>query len=359
MSRLVERLWLAPAPGILVRAVLFPLWLLSKLFGVLVRRRIARAPGRAMRVEAKVISVGNLTVGGAGKTPVTCHLARRLLAAGHRPFVLSRGYGRAQPSRDLVVSDGASVRASAREAGDEPLLIARTCPGAPVLVGRRRADLAQAAVRDQGARLLLLDDGFQHLGLARDLDIVVIDASNPFGNGQLLPCGPLREPVEGLARAGLIWLTKVDQATPESVAALEAQVRRHSQAPLVRSAWRLADVLDDAGRSLGAGALAGKRVLMMAGIARPASFRKTLESAGAIVAAERVFADHHWFTPMEVEDVKLRARRDGLDAVALTEKDAVRLPDSADKGPFAVVRIEVELRAGEEALAAKLAQVIG
>jgi tetraacyldisaccharide 4'-kinase len=353
MGRLVERLWYRTDESLVTRVLCLPLWLVSLVWGALARRRVekARLPGRARRVEAKVISVGNITAGGAGKTPVVIHLARWLVAKGEKPFVLSRGWGREHPSRELLVSDGSQIRATVREAGDEPLLIARSCPGASVIVGRDRAEAAQTAVAESGARTILLDDGMQHVGLARDLEIVVLDAANPFGNGAVLPRGPLREPKEGLSRAGLFWFAKVEQANDEAVAALEAEVRRYSPAPIVKAAYRVADVLDDAWHGLGPRALAGKRVLMMAGIARPGSFRRTLESLGATIVEERIFGDHHWYRPMDVEGVKLRAGRLGVDAIALTEKDAVRLPDSAAKGPFAIVRIEVEIRAGEEALA--------
>ncbi|MBI5546105.1 MAG: tetraacyldisaccharide 4'-kinase [Deltaproteobacteria bacterium] len=356
MSRLLDHLWYRPREGFAAKALLWPLWLLSRLFAWIVRRRLRQweRPGRACRVEARVVSVGNLVVGGAGKTPVTIHLARRLLAQGERPFVLSRGWGREHPSRIVVASDGRQILSNAREAGDEPLLIARACPGVPVIVGRDRAAAAQAAISEFGAKLFLLDDGLQHLRLARDLDVVVLDAGNPFGNGHFMPRGPLREPKQSLGRAGLVFLSKVEQATPDEVEALEAEIRQFTQAPIVRAAYRVADVLDDEGRSLGVRALAGKKVLLMAGIAQPASFRHTLGGLGAMIAGERLFADHHPFLPMEVEEVKLQARRQGVDAIALTEKDAVRLPDSAAKGPFAVVRIELDVRAGEEGLTAAL-----
>lgn len=352
MSGWIERWWYRRDDGLLGRLLGLPLWLLSLVFGMLVRRRVRHwaRPGRARRVEARVISVGNLTVGGAGKTPVTIHLAQRLLAAGEVPCILSRGYGREQAARALVVSDGERICASPREAGDEPILIARSCPGAKVLVGPNRAALAQEAIDRFGARTLLLDDGLQHLRLARDLDVVVLDASNPFGNGCLLPRGPLREPKESLRRAGLLWMSKVDQATGGEIGMLEQELRRYSEAPIVKAAYRVVDVLDDAGASLGPRALAGKRVLLMAGVARPDSFRRTLESMGAAIVEERLFADHHRFLPREVEQAKLRARALDVDAIALTEKDAVRLPDSANRGAFAVVRIEVEIRAGAEAV---------
>jgi tetraacyldisaccharide 4'-kinase len=354
VSGVVERLWDRPSGNPLVHLLLSPLWLLSLLFGLFARRRVKRA--HPLRVQAKVVSVGNLTAGGAGKTPVTIHLAKLLLAAGKEPYVLSRGHGREQPERDRVVSDGQQVlTVDVRESGDEPLLIARACPGAAVIVARDRASAARSAVERNGAATILLDDGFQHVSLARDLDIVVLDAASPFGNGYLLPRGPLREPKEALGRAGLICISKVDQASEAEVASLEDEVRRFSQAPLVRSAYRVADVLDDEWKTMGPGALGGKRVLLVCGIARPESFRRTLASLGATIVAERVFADHHWFTASELEAAKLEAQRLGVDAIAMTEKDALRLPGPARRGPFAIVRVEVEIRSGADALATALA----
>ncbi|MGC4117538.1 MAG: tetraacyldisaccharide 4'-kinase [Myxococcales bacterium] len=358
MARDLEHPLFRRDEGPVAKVLLLGLWLLSLLFRAIVRRRRHAGKAKARRVPAKVVSVGGLTVGGAGKTPVAIHLARRLAAEGRRPAVLSRGWGRDHRSRDVVVADGNSVLVDVRASGDEPMLIAQSCPGVPVLVGPDRVPLAQAAIERFGAHTLVLDDGFQHLGLARDLDVVVIDASNPFGNGHLLPRGPLREPLEALADAGLVWLSKVEQANPRQLAWLEAMVRRHSQAPLVRSSYRVVDVLDDAGASLGRGALSGKKVLMLAGLARPLSFAHTLEAMGATVAAHRLLPDHGWLRPMDVEQAKLAMRREGLDAIALTEKDAVRLPDSARKGPFTVVRVEAELVADGEEQLTKVLQAV-
>lgn len=350
MSRALERLWYREREGALAQVLLSPLWLLSLLFRAVVRRRRRYWTDRAARVDAKVISIGGLTVGGAGKTPVVAYLASRLRRAGQAPAVLSRGYGRDRPGAALVVSKGPGPQVGVREAGDEPTMLARTCPGVPILVGPERAAIARHAVEKLGARTLVLDDGFQHVRLARDLDVVVLDASNPFGNGHLLPRGPLRDPKDALGAAGLVWLSKVDQAPQGAVEALEAEVRRFTRAPIVRSGYAVVDVLDDSGASLGPQALAGKRVMMLAGLARPGSFRRTLESVGAIVVEERLLPDHGWFRPMDVEAAKLDARRLGLEAIAMTEKDAVRLPDSARRGPFVVVRIEVVILAGEDAL---------
>lgn len=342
----------------LFKVLAFGLWLLSLVFGAVVRRRRRTAGAKAVKVEAKVVSVGGLTVGGAGKTPVAIHLARKLAAGGGSPAVLSRGWGRARPGEDVVVSDGGKVLVDVRASGDEPMLIAKRCPGVPVLVGPDRARIAKAAIGRFGARTLILDDGFQHLRLARDLDVVVVDASNPFGNGHLLPRGPLREPLEALSGAGLVWLSKCEQATERQIAWLEAQVRRHSPAPIVKSGYRVVDVLSGEGASLGAQALSGKKVLMLAGLARPIAFANTLEAMGATVPAYHLLPDHGWPRPAEIDQAKLVVRQRGLDAIALTEKDAVRLPDSSRKGPFAVVRVEAVLMGDGEAELAKVLQAV-
>lgn len=349
LHSLVERVWYGERTGLPLRALLWPLWLLSQAFGAVVRRRRRGAARRAQRVEgARVLSVGNLAVGGAGKTPVAMLLAQRLLAEGRAPAVLSRGYGR-QGSGVLVVSDGRGHHAPVREAGDEPSLIARRCPQVPVLVGADRVALGRLAVERFGARTLVVDDGFQHLKLGRDLDVVVLDATCPFGNGHLMPRGPLREGPDALAAAGVVWLSRVDQAEPERVAALVARVRSFTPAAIVRSAYRVVDVVDEAGRSLGAQALQGRRVLMLAGLARPGSFRATLRGLGAEVGAELVLRDHQWLGEAEFVAARRLLERHGLGAMALTEKDAVRLPEGAGVSCM-VVRIEPVILDGAEAL---------
>lgn len=314
----------------------------------------------AFRASVPVISVGNLTVGGSGKTPVVIALAERLAARGRKVAVLSRGYG-ATRTGARVVSDGHGPKLDAAEGGDEPVLIARRVPQALVLCGPRRAELAKQAA-GLGAQVLLLDDGFQHRALARDLDVVLVDASNPFGNGHLLPRGPKREPLAALRRADLVWFTKIDQHEPgdRTLGKLADVARKATGRPVVQSRHAHADVLDGTlTQGFGAGALAGKRVFLMAGLARPDTFRQTADAANAQIVGERVFADHHRFTAAELGEAFGAAEKGRADFVVMTEKDAVRLPPERARDPrLRVVRLGVQIVSGEEALDAALDETL-
>jgi tetraacyldisaccharide 4'-kinase len=351
MHRLVTQLWYRRDEGLLSRLLLSPLWLLSIIYGAIAAIRGRRLARRARRVGARVISVGNLTAGGAGKTPVAIYLARRLVASGQKTAVLSRGYGGQEDrSAQAVVSDGEKLLLTPEQAGDEPVLIARAVPQARVMVSPDRAALAEVSVAWFGTQAIVLDDGFQHRRLARDVDIVVVDGSNPFGNGALIPRGPLREPLSALRRASLAWISKADQAPAGDVDALAAQLQSLTGKEPVRSRYRIADISRLDGASLGVAALTGKRVLMLAGVARPESFRATLASAGALVVDEAIFPDHHRFTPAEVARAVERAKAAGAEFAATTEKDAVRLPAGAPD-LIRVVKVELEILSGEQSLA--------
>ncbi|HEY6002593.1 MAG TPA: tetraacyldisaccharide 4'-kinase, partial [Anaeromyxobacter sp.] len=218
MSPVEPSAW-SRAPGPAARLLAPPLRAAEALFraGVAVRGALyERGLLKVERAGVPVVSIGNVAVGGAGKTPAAMAVASRLVARGRKVALLSRGYG-ATRGDSRVVSDGARVRIEAAEAGDEPALVALRLPGVLVLCGPRRAEIARTAVHGLGADALLLDDGFQHRSLARDLDVVVLDAADPFGNGRLLPAGPNREPRSALRRAGLLWLSRVDQAEPAAL----------------------------------------------------------------------------------------------------------------------------------------------
>ncbi len=351
----LERAWWREREPSGARALLLPLGLAEGLFRAAAGARSAALRAGLLtvhRAAVPVISVGNLAVGGAGKTPVAIAIAERLEARGRVVALLSRGY-RASRTDARVVSDGRSVLLSAAEGGDEPVLVARRLPGVRVLCGPKRARLARLAVERLGADALVLDDGFQHRALARDLDVVVLDAPNPWGNGHLLPRGPNREPRSALARAQLVWLARADLAGPERLDALRALALATTGRPPVESRSAVLDVLDGAlARRFGADALRGRRTLALCAIARPERFHETLRELGAEVRLARAFGDHHPFTSAELEEVLAAAARAGCDVVATTEKDAVRLPTLFASDPrVRVVRIGAELIAGEELLA--------
>lgn len=288
-------------------------------------------------LEVPVVSVGNLVVGGAGKTPVTLFLAQTLIAAGRRVAVASRGYGRAPGAAVVVVSDGEAVRATADEGGDEPVWLARRCPGLIVTVASLRVEAARAAI-ELGADLVLLDDGFSHHRLDRRDDVLVIDDEWKLGNGRTLPAGPLREPVRAGRRASMVWLTKC--ASPDAV-----QPSALASLPVVRSRYEATGLVDldlrDAG---GTSELAEKRVVALCGIARPTAFERTLQSLGASVREVMAFPDHHRFTDDEVSQIASVAKSERADLVVTTEKDAMRLAGRwpADI-PARALRMDVQL----------------
>ncbi|GEM_PF-228659 len=337
----ISQLWMRRDEGLLTKIVLFPLWVVSLFVAVGVRLRRALEPRKAHRAGVPVISVGNVTVGGTGKTPVTIELARRLTGKyGRRAAILSRGYGRQKkdvPIEPVVVSDGENVLTTAAEGGDEPVLMARALPGVPVVVCPDRTAAAALAIGKFGAQVLLLDDGFQHLKLARDLDIVLTDGSNPVGNGFLMPRGPLREPFGAIRHAGLAWITRMERSQPGEMEALAARLEKMTGRPPVFSATEVSELTDVSGTRLDEELLREKKVLLASGLGRPETFRTTAESLGCLIAGERQFDDHHVFEAGDVRGLIQKADELGADFIAVTAKDAVKLAPllTVDGGPKA------------------------
>lgn len=302
------------------RAALLPLDLAALVYGLgarLHRGVHARGWRRATRLSCRVVSVGSLVAGGSGKTPLAAWLAAELKRRGHRVVIASRGYGRRGREAVEVVSDGRFVRSSAERAGDEPLLLAAHAPGVPVLVGRDRAVVGLRAVAAFGCQVLVLDDGFQHHRLARDVDVVCFDGEAGFGNGRLLPRGPLREPAAALARAHAIGVLDgpLSSADAERLALLAPSAR-----PFVarRVPTRLRSLAGGGGGS--PDALRGREVGILAGIARPASLRRSVEALGAKVLAERSFPDHHAYRARDLRGLHAQAP-----LWVTTEKDAIKV----------------------------------
>lgn len=316
---------------------------------------------RSERVGIPVLSVGNLAVGGAGKTPIVIHLAQLLQRRGLRVAVLSQGYGGTGQGHRIVSLGGPELLETAKTAGDEPVLIAKRCPGVQVLVGPSRATLAKIAEERLGAGVAILDDGFQHLALQRDLDLLVLDGASPFGNGKLLPRGPLREAPAAMGRADLCWISKADEGGEEELRVAEEASLRRVGAPPIRSRYRVAGIVrSDLRTPVPPSDWRGAKVLLLAALARPSSFRRTVRELGCVIVGEALFPDHHFFSDDELAGLFSQARAAGAERIVCTEKDAVRLPASFAEDPrIVVVRIEVELLAGEERLEAALSRLLG
>ncbi len=318
------------------RVLLAPFEVLAWGYGAGVRLRGALYDAglwRGERVEGlRVVSVGNLNVGGTGKTPAVLYLAELLVRAGRRVGILTRGYGRR--AKEALTFTGAGPLPSMEEAGDEPLLLARRCPEARLFVGADRRALARRARDEFGLEVVLLDDGFQHRKLARDEDLVVVDEAVGFGNGRMLPRGPLREPLSGLRRATLFWVRASGGGGLELPAL---------PAPVVRTRYRPTAWVDPSGAEHATDALSGRPVLALAGLARPGGFLRTLGELGVDIRGTALFPDHHRFTGRELDEVATRAAALGA-RVVTTEKDAVRLPAGFEAW---TVRLGVEVLEGE------------
>jgi tetraacyldisaccharide 4'-kinase len=322
---------------------------LSWVYGAAVRIRRMLFALRILKREAlacPVISVGNLTLGGTGKTPTVIQIADLLLRKGKHPVVVSRGYGRKNESEMLVVSDGRSMLVDSQIGGDEPVLIGSKLPGVPVVVGRNRFHAAQDALQRFHSDVVILDDGFQHIQLNRSLDIVLVDAGDPFGNGKLFPAGILREPLSELKRAHAVLITKA--GLPNDAARLKEIISEKTRARIFTSRLVPLDIIDCcSGTSRSLSSLQGANVIALSGIARPASFTSLLKSLGASVAAEYIYPDHYVFQKSDFEAVYKKAIYAKVDMIITTEKDAVRLRSLNPEGIYAL-RVELSVHERDE-----------
>jgi tetraacyldisaccharide 4'-kinase len=281
----------------------------------------ARLSKPRITVDAHVISFGNITAGGTGKTPAVIERAQAEIRAGKRVAILTRGYRGKKTKEILVRVGGADTAGLCDELGDEPALIASKAPEALIVRSPDRLSGARKAIEEFGCEVLILDDGFQYVQLERDENVLVVDASNPFGNGHLLPRGILREPLSAMARATHVLLTRCDQA--DDLAPLLAELDQHCPGLPVRktrhaprSLWRVAD-----GESVPLESLNGEKVAALCGIGNPEGFFATVEALGAIISHELAFPDHGVFPQGVIP-------RDGM--VVTTEKDAMRLRNPED-----------------------------
>lgn len=309
--------------------------LLSTTYGRVARLRRSwyeRHPQARRALDRPVISVGNLSVGGTGKTPVVAAIARLLLAIGERPAIISRGYARRETIDGvLVVSDGERVLEPVDRTGDEPQMLARALPSVPVVVCADRFLAGRVAERRLGCTVTLLDDGFQHLVLGRNIDIVVLPAADL--DGDVLPGGRLREPLDAVCSADCLLVPG-----PDHDAARVSAVFENTPVFRVVPEYRPLRPLDQA-----TAVPARVRVVAVAGIARPARFFDAVRDRCEVVET-MAFRDHHWFTKSDLDRIRSVAQKSGADLVVTTEKDAVRLPAQAG---WAVLPMDVTIEPAE------------
>ncbi|MBO7721357.1 MAG: tetraacyldisaccharide 4'-kinase [Kiritimatiellae bacterium] len=306
----------------------------------------------------QVISIGNVTAGGTGKTPVTEIFARTLAAAGRKVAILSRGYRRKEAPwwqrvftqavvPPLVVSDGKHVLQDSATGGDEPYMLASNLPGVAVVVDRNRVKAGRYAVKRLGCDTIILDDGFQYQKLKHSIEVLLVDSSNPFGNGNMLPRGILREPASNLGRADIIFLTKCDG----DVSAVKAEVRKYTDSAEIVECNHTPKSLKDvwSREEFPLSWLNGKTVCTLSGIASPKGFENSLRRLGAKVVWCERYADHHRYDSSEVLYALNRTADMGADALVTTEKDAVRFP-RFETSPVRCLylRIAIEILAGGE-----------
>jgi tetraacyldisaccharide 4'-kinase len=334
-------------------------WALARVWRWESRRRQVRDYARRRKLDVPVISVGNLTMGGTGKTPCVLRLAELLRERGRMPGILTRGYGRTSPVPALALAVGAAMRAE--ETGDEPQIFLRARV-APVGIGADRYRTGKLLREKFGTDVMLLDDGFQHVKLTRDFDVVLLDALNPFGGGEVFPAGRLREPVQGLARADAIVITRSEAS--DLGAAIERAVRRwNPRAPVFRARiepewW----VEHRTGRRIRAGEMKLERAGVFCGLGNPRSFYRTLDALGTRYVDCVEFEDHHRYLPNELKRIAEQFRRKGAMALVTTEKDAVNLCDGADEllAPLPLYWLKIGMRIeGEAQLLAEIERRIG
>ncbi len=352
-------------PGKRAVIVRFILSLLSKIFAVAVKFRRFLYDVRLLRdstLGVQVIAIGNLTVGGTGKTPVVEKFARELQNQGRTVAILSRGYRSKPPplsgrllnkllfredtTPPRVVSDGRSLLLNSETAGDEPYMLASNLKDVVVLVDKDRVKSGRYAIEKFGCDTLLLDDGFQYWKLAgRRRDIVLVDCQQPFGNEHLLPRGTLREPPSHLSRASTIFITKSDGET----AALRARIGKHNTTASIIECIHHPLYFEDVftGERSGLDLIKGRKLASLSGIAQPESFEKSLVHQGAELVYSKRFADHHRFTQQEVLNAVNRSKKRQATAIITTQKDAVRFPkiDRRDL-PIYFMRVEIKILSG-------------
>ena len=343
--------------GIISKFFLLVLYLFSYIYRHLLKLKLFLYKTNIIKqhkLDCHVISLGNITVGGTGKTPTAQILAKAISNMGYKVAILNRGYRAKWKGKVGVVSDGKKIYMTAVEAGDEAFLLAKRLPKVPVIIGADRAITGKYAVKKLGAEVVILDDGYQHWQLQRDIDILLIDAINVFGNNYILPRGTLREPLEHLDRADVCLLTKVDQSSSDIIDNIKHTINKHNKKALIIESSHSPKCFIEitnwykniSNSNLPLNSMANKKITAVSAIGNPASFEKTLEDISAQLAYSIRFPDHHEYTMAEMQSVMDQAVEHNSEAIVITDKDAVKIPaefiHSERALPVYVLSIEVE-----------------
>lgn len=321
---------------------------LSAIYSVITRSRISgyqRGWFSVSKLSTPVISIGNLTTGGTGKTPLVEWVCKTVVReTGKRVCVLSRGYGRVNPQSQVVVSDGNKLLASERQAGDEPYLLAQNLLGiAAVVSNADRYAAGEWALENLGSEVFVLDDGFQHLRLARNLDIVTIDATNPWGGGTLLPYGRLREPRAGLSRADCIIVTRTEHLE-DTVTLFEGVRRLAGATPVFSSQMKTSGIRTLSGERVTDDRLLSLPIAAFCGVGNPESFFKQLRHEGYTPVFTCPFSDHHQYNQADLNQLIKEAQDHGARGLMTTAKDALKLTSLQMDLPCYVLEIEISIK---------------
>jgi tetraacyldisaccharide 4'-kinase len=367
LVRLIEREGADKGHPRSVMFLLLVLKQLSRIYRTIIQLRLFFYTHGILRhhtLGCQVISVGNLTVGGTGKTPVVEIFARELQKAGRRVAILSRGYKKSKPpflerlvnkltlqerrNPPRVVSDGTRLLLDSAMSGDEPYMLASNLPEVAVLVDKDRVKSGRYAINKFRCDTLILDDGFQYLSLKPRVQIVLVDKTNPFGNENVLPRGILREPIKNIKRADFIFITKSDGKGTDELRQRIRSLNANAEIIECRHCPRyLQNVFTNERRELSA--LDGIKVTSLSGIAAPAGFEKSIEGFGATLLDRFRFADHHRYSQQELINIINTSDNLGADAIITTEKDAVRFPNIGRRDvPIYYLRVDIEILSGAQ-----------
>jgi tetraacyldisaccharide 4'-kinase len=331
------------------------LWLPAKLYELAVRLRVVAYETdylQSKKLDAFIISVGNITLGGTGKTPFVNYIARYLKREDRSVVILTRGYGRKSTERRIINDPRKDAQspstASYLEFGDEPLMLARAMPEVPIIIDKNRYESGKLAEQELNADVLLLDDGYQHLALERDLNILLLDATDPFGGLEMVPFGRLREPLYGLKRADVVIITRADKAFDQAQTLAIIKYCCGDKVPVMYFYSTITNLrLLTTGDIYDASEFVGWNVVTMCGIGNPQAFSDDLLQIGMNITAESFFPDHHAYSQEDVDTVLQTARDTGADAIITTEKDAVRL-EGFSYGDIPVYAAQLEIQSEEE-----------